>query len=86
MCSTGKYVGHMSKMIQIRNVPEGVHRKLKARAAEAGRSLSDFLLTEIAKAAERPTPDELWERIRSRDPVTPGVAPADAVREERDGH
>ena len=45
----------MSKMIQIRNVPDALHRRLKARAAEAGMSLSDYLLAELRRSAERPT-------------------------------
>ena len=48
----------MSKMIQLRNVPDALHRKLKARAAQAGMSLSDYLLDEIRQAAERPTMEE----------------------------
>ncbi len=55
MCRTCYYVKNMSKMIQIRNVPDGLHRRLKARAAMAGRSLSDYLLNEIRRAAERPS-------------------------------
>ena len=74
----------MSKMIQIRNVPDALHRRLKARAAEAGMSLSDYLLADLRKSIERPTPQELWERIRSRAPVTPPISPARAVREERE--
>ena len=57
---------HMSKMIQIRNVPEELHRKLKARAAMEGLSLSDFLLREIIWVSERPSLDELRERLRYR--------------------
>jgi len=75
----------MSTMIQIRNVPDVLHRKLKARAALAGKSLSDYLLTEIAEAAERPTVEELRARLAGRLPVAPTTSPADAVREERDG-
>ncbi|RBP15775.1 hypothetical protein DFR50_10745 [Roseiarcus fermentans] len=75
----------MSTMIQIRNVPEILHRKLKARAAIAGKSLSDYLLTEIAEAAERPTINELRARLAERAPVSPTPEPAQAVREERDG-
>ena len=47
MCSTCIHVEHMSKMIQIRNVPDDLHRRLKSRAALAGMSLSDYLLNEI---------------------------------------
>ncbi len=74
----------MSTMIQIRNVPEALHRRLKARAALAGKSLSDYLLAEIAEAAERPTASELRARLAARTPVSPSPAPALAVREERD--
>ncbi|MCY4503220.1 MAG: hypothetical protein OXE57_16860 [Alphaproteobacteria bacterium] len=71
-------------MIQIRNVPETLHRTLKARAALAGMSLSDFLLAEIREVAARPTVDELRRRIASRASVSPSVPPAEAVRRERD--
>ena len=74
----------MSKMIQIRNVPEDVHRRLKARAAQQGMSLSEYLLREITRSAEAPTDDELWSRLRTRKTVEPEVTPALMVREERD--
>ncbi len=75
----------MSTMIQIRNVPDALHRQLKSRAALAGMSLSDYLLSEIRQVAERPTLDELRARLEGRAGVTPSVAPAEAVRAERDG-
>lgn len=53
-------------LIQIRHVPEGVHRTLKARAAARGRSLSDYLLEEIVRVANTPTPEDLDRQIRSR--------------------
>jgi plasmid stability protein len=74
----------MSKMIQVRNVPDTVHRTLKARAAMAGMSLSDFLLSEIRQLAERPTIGELRERLHRREPVSLKSSAARAVREERD--
>jgi len=74
----------MSIMIQIRNVPEGLHRRLKARAAMAGVSLSDYLLDEVRRVAERPTLEELRARLESRSAETPAVPPAKAVRAERD--
>ncbi|HJU16849.1 MAG TPA: hypothetical protein VJ770_10305 [Stellaceae bacterium] len=74
----------MAAMIQIRNVPGALHRRLKARAALAGMSLSDYLLGEIREIAERPTLDELRVRLQRRPGVTPSVAPAEAVRAERD--
>jgi antitoxin FitA len=74
----------MSKMIQLRNVPDALHRGLKARAAMAGMSLSDYLLAEIREIAEKPTLAELRERLRERKPVTIRVDTARLVREERD--
>jgi plasmid stability protein len=74
----------MSVMIQIRNVPDPLHRRLKSRAALAGMSLSDYLLGEIREVAGRPTMDELRERLAGRSSTTPSVAPAEAVRAERD--
>lgn len=71
-------------MVQIRNVPEALHRRLKSRAALAGMSLSDYLLREIRQVAERPTVEELRARLRSRQQAFPAPAPADAVRAERD--
>ena len=74
----------MPVMIQIRNVPDPLHRQLKARAALAGMSLSDYLLSELREVAARPTLDELQERLRNRPSVSPSVSPADAVRAERE--
>jgi antitoxin FitA len=74
----------MTAMIQIRNVPDALHRRLKSRAALAGKSLSDYLLDEIRLAAERPTLDELRARLERRARVNPSVAPAEAIRAERD--
>jgi len=74
----------MSKMIQIRNVPDDLHRRLKSRAALAGMSLSDYLLNEIRLVAEQPTWDEFRARLARRSPVTPSVEPAEIIREMRD--
>jgi plasmid stability protein len=72
-------------MIQIRHVPDDVHRQLKARAALAGMSLSDYLLAEARRSLEKPTRAEILDRIARRRPVNPRV-PADVmVRRERDG-
>jgi plasmid stability protein len=71
-------------MIQVRNVPESVHRTLKARAAMAGMSLSDYLLIELRQIAERPTLDELRERLEQREPVRLPISAARALRAERD--
>lgn len=84
MCCTCKYVESMPKMIQVRNVPDTLHRRLKTRAASEGLSLSDYLLREIEEVAERPTMKELAERIASRTPVKYKRSPAEIIREERD--
>jgi antitoxin FitA len=73
----------MSKMIQLRNVPDALHRTLKARAVMAGMSLSDYLLAEIKEIAERPTLVELRERLHQRKPVTAQIDTARMVKEER---
>ncbi len=55
------------KMIQLRNVPDSLYRKLKIRAIEQRQSLSDYLINEITEIADKPTLDELWQKIeRSR--------------------
>ena len=64
-------------LIQIRNVPEDVHRTLKSRAALQGLSLSDFVLREVTRVARTPTPCELDERIRARRPA--GVSTEDIL-------
>ncbi len=71
-------------MIQIRHVPDRLHRQLKARAAMSGLSLSDYLLNELRVLASRPSMDELLDRLAERKAVHPKVSPADAVRKERD--
>jgi plasmid stability protein len=73
----------MPKMIQLRNVPDGLHRGLKARAAMAGMSLSDYLLAEIKEIAERPTLEEMRQRLRQRKPILARIDTARLVREER---
>jgi plasmid stability protein len=72
------------KMIQIRNVPDDVHKILKVRAAEAGMSLSDYLLREIERTARRPTLDEVLARIKRDGSVQPSEDSATAVRSIRD--
>lgn len=74
----------MPKMIQLRNVPDSLHRFLKARAAMAGMSLSDYLLTEIEDLARHPTLAELRERLHKRKPVTTKLNTAALLREERE--
>ena len=84
MWTTCIHTLRMGTMVQIRNVPDVMHRRLKSRAALAGMSLSDYLLRELRQVAERPTLDELRARLHSRTETVPSVAPAEAVRAERD--
>jgi hypothetical protein len=73
----------MSKMIQIRNVPDALHRSLKVERM-AGMSLSDYLLAEIREVAERPTLTELRERLHKREPVGVQLDTAHLVQKERE--
>jgi plasmid stability protein len=73
----------MPTIIQIRNVPGVLHRRLKSRAALAGRSLSDYLLQQIREVAERPTLEEMRARLERRSPVSVSVDPVRAVRAKR---
>jgi hypothetical protein len=74
----------MPKMIQLRHVPDALHRQLKARAALSGLPLSDFLIREVRKIAEQPTPEEMLARLRTRDPYHGKESLAELVRQERD--
>jgi plasmid stability protein len=84
MWATCKYYVHMSKMIQLRHVPDAVHRQLKARAALAGLSLSDYLVQEVRKIAELPTLDEIKARLTALAPSRLKKSPTAIIREERD--
>jgi plasmid stability protein len=74
----------MSKMLQIRNVPEAMHRTLRSRAALAGMSLSDYLRVELERTVERLTPAELRERLSAMPPLAVREPPAKALRQERE--
>jgi antitoxin FitA len=69
--------------VQVRGVPDDVHRRLKSQAAMAGQSLNEFLLERMSDIARSPTIRELAERIRQREPYT-GPSSADVIREDRD--
>jgi len=73
----------MPKMIQVRNVPDDLHRTLKSRAALEGLSLSDYLLREIRQTAERPTLREMADRLAKRPTLKFRVSPTDILRPER---
>ena len=84
MWRTCDHAGRMSKMVQIRNVPDALHRKLKARAADAGQTLSDYLLADMERLAALPTREQMLERIRSRTRVSLKTSAAAVIREERE--
>jgi plasmid stability protein len=74
----------MSKMIQVRDVPDQVHSTLKARAAREGMSLSDFIKRELERTAERPTMREWLELTQRIRPIPAKRSAAQVVRELRD--
>jgi antitoxin FitA len=74
----------MSKMIQLRHVPDALHRQLKARAALSGLPLSDYLIREVRKIAAFPTPEEMRERLAQREPYQGKISPTAVIRTERD--
>lgn len=74
----------MHTMIQVRNVPESLHRRLKARAAIEGLSMSRYILREMEKALERPSRRELLEAIRSQPELELNPSPAEILRQERE--
>lgn len=82
MCITCEHAWSMG-MIQLRNVTPELHRKLKSRAARAGMSLSDYLIDILRRDAERPTMDELRDRLKRRTPVKTDLKPEDIIREHR---
>lgn len=84
MRSTCEHAISMSKMVQIRNVPDVLHRKIKARAAVSGQTLSDYLLAEIERLAVRPTRQEMLARIHSRSRVTLKTRAAAVIRHDRE--
>jgi len=73
----------MARMIQVRNVPDVLHRSLKVRAATVGMSLSDYLLGELREIAARPTLAEFRERLHTRKPLPVAIDTARLIHEER---
>jgi plasmid stability protein len=78
-----RYIDHMPKMVQIRNMPDDVHCQLKSQAAAAGLSLSEYLLREVTKLTEGLSLEELVRRARLRGPVQLGEPIEDIIREMR---
>lgn len=77
------HVYHMSKMIQIRHVPDSLHRQLRVRAARAGMSLSDYLRNELEESVKRMTMDEAREKLEALEPVTVSESPVRVIRRLR---
>lgn len=84
MRGTCFYADHMSKMIQVRGVPDEVHRILKSRASREGMSLSDFLKHELQRVSARPTAQEWLERAQRSKPIPTQLTPAEVIRQLRD--
>lgn len=75
---------HMSKMIQVRNVPDELHRQLKMRAAAAGMSLSDYIKKELSWTSEKDTWEEIFARAKARKPIGLSTQEiVDIIREHR---
>jgi plasmid stability protein len=74
----------MSKMLQVRNVPDELHRALKSKAALAGKSLSDWVLEELERLASLPSEEELLERLRGAEPFAMKQSSAKLLRKDRD--
>lgn len=73
----------MSKMIQVRNVPDKLHRELKRRAKAAGLTLTDYVQRLLEREVSRPPASEVFARIAKRPPVESARASAELLREER---
>jgi antitoxin FitA len=85
MWRTCKYPKDMPVMIQLRHVPDDLHRKLKSRAAMEGLSLSDYVIREIRQVEEKPTMKEMLERLARLKPVHLKTSPVEILRASRDG-
>ena len=77
-------VGAMTKMLQVRNVPDDVHSRLKQRAKAAGMSMSEYVLRELKELADKPSLDEIWRRAEARDSSVSLADAAQLIRDERD--
>jgi plasmid stability protein len=78
-------IGVMPRNLQVRDVPDPLHRELKRRAKERGESLTDYVQGILEREVARPPAEEVFRRIASRKPVDLGKSAADLIREERGG-
>lgn len=74
----------MTKMLQVRNVPDDVHARLKERARAAGMSMSEYVLRELKDLVDKPSLDDIWRRAESRDSSVSLADAAQLIRDERD--
>jgi antitoxin FitA len=74
----------MARMLQVRNVPDDVHARLKERAKAAGMSMSEYVLRELKELADKPSLDEIWRRAEARDSSVTLADAAQLIRDERD--
>jgi plasmid stability protein len=74
----------MTKMLQVRNVPDEVHARLKERAKAAGMTMSEYVLRELKELADKPSLDEIWRRAEARDSSVSLADAARLIRDERD--
>jgi len=86
MSTTCRYPKVMAKMIQVRHVPDDVHRRLTDLARQSRTSLSDYLLAELERTSLRPSPKEILARLSKLRPVATRASIVSALREERDRH
>ena len=84
MSITCSHVVHMSKMIQIRHVPDTLHRKLKIRATEADKTLSDYIKLELEQMSARPTLAQIAARLKALEPVELNESVVDILRDARE--
>jgi antitoxin FitA len=75
----------MSKMIQIRNVPDSLHKTLKLRAVEAGKTLSDYIKDELSRIASRPTLEQIAAKLKLLDPIELKESVVDMLQDARAG-
>lgn len=75
----------MSKNLQVRDIPDPLHRELKRRAEASGQTLTDYVEGILERAVARPPAKEVFARIRAREPVDLGADAADLIRQERRG-
>lgn len=80
------HVARMSKMLQVRNVPDRLHRRLKERAARRGMTLSAYVLEELQAIADELPMDEWVESVRELPPVRLTTSVADLIRQDRESH